>query len=273
MKELLLRTLTGILLVLFTVLAVYFRSGLGITVLFWVLMNIGLGEWIRLTEKTKGAMRFWPLALWGNLLYMAVVSAAYGWMEWRWILAACLLSLAVLVLHAVFTSGQDGTRRLAMTVAGGLYVSGCSAVLSLLALPFGKVGSQALMGFFLLIWAGDVFAYVIGSLLGRHKLCPSISPSKSWEGAAGGFLMALLCGFLWWKWKMPEIPSGLWMGFSAVVAVSSILGDLVESKLKRNAGMKDSGTLLPGHGGVLDRFDSVLFACPIAFVFELVFFY
>lgn len=272
MKELLLRTLTGILLVLLTVGAIYFRGGEGISVLFWVLMNIGLWEWRKLSERTGVGIAGWTLALWGNLLYMAVVWAAYGWACWRWVLAACLLALAALVLHAVFASGKEGTRCVSMTIAGGVYVSGCSALLSVIPLPFGVASAHALMGFFLLIWAGDVFAYIIGSLAGRHKLCPSISPSKSWEGAAGGFSMALLIGFLWWKWRMPEISLPLWMGFSAVVAVSSILGDLVESKLKRNAEVKDSGTLLPGHGGMLDRFDSVLFACPMAFVFELLFF-
>ena len=95
-----------------------------------------------------------------------------------------------------------------------------------------------------------------------------MSPSKTWEGAAGGFMMALVAGLLWGIFVLEGIiPLGKWMGISVFVIFCGMLGDLVESKLKREAGVKDSGSILPGHGGILDRFDSVLIAAPVMVAF------
>ncbi|MDE5704235.1 MAG: phosphatidate cytidylyltransferase, partial [Bacteroidales bacterium] len=118
---------------------------------------------------------------------------------------------------------------------------------------------------FLVIWANDVFAYLVGSSFKaekRHKLAPRISPNKSWEGAAGGFCAAVLTGGAWAFFKGTSLASML--VFAAVLSVVGVLGDLLESYYKRRAGIKDSGTVLGGHGGMLDRFDSVLLAAPAA---------
>ncbi|MDE7149228.1 MAG: phosphatidate cytidylyltransferase, partial [Bacteroidales bacterium] len=118
---------------------------------------------------------------------------------------------------------------------------------------------------FLIIWANDVFAYVAGSSFKeekRHKLAPRISPAKSWEGAVGGFCAAVSAGWVWAVCK--DLPVGAMVVFASVLSVVGVLGDLLESYYKRKAGLKDSGALLGGHGGVLDRFDSVLSAAPVA---------
>jgi phosphatidate cytidylyltransferase len=115
----------------------------------------------------------------------------------------------------------------------------------------------------LLIWLNDVGAYLIGSQWGKHKIAPAISPGKSIEGTIGGGLMALITGFVLSKiW--PEIPFGYILMLSIAVPFFALAGDLWESALKRNAGVKDSGRLLPGHGGILDRYDSLLFVMPLA---------
>lgn len=128
---------------------------------------------------------------------------------------------------------------------------------------------------FIVIWTNDVFAYLVGCSFKaekRHALAPRISPNKSWEGAVGGFVAALLAGALWaYCTAMPGVgfvsaDIAAWMIFAAVISVSSILGDLLESYYKRKAALKDSGVLLGGHGGVLDRFDSVLLAAPTVVV-------
>jgi phosphatidate cytidylyltransferase len=123
--------------------------------------------------------------------------------------------------------------------------------------------------FMTVVWANDVFAYLVGVSVGRHKMCPRISPHKSWEGFAGGLVGATAVSGLiggWWiggnVW--------LWLGFGLVVALAAVGGDLLESRFKRAAGVKDSGRLLPGHGGLLDRFDATLGAVPVAFLFFLV---
>ncbi len=144
----------------------------------------------------------------------------------------------------------------------GLYVL---AGLTCLMLLYRHAGTWVTSGFFVLIWSSDIFAYVTGSLWGRHKLWPKVSPSKTWEGATGGFLFAMGFGYLWKVLFLPQIHPLGWLVFSVLTIVAGILGDLLESKIKRRAGVKDSGTFLPGHGGMLDRFDSVLLAAPVAF--------
>lgn len=114
-------------------------------------------------------------------------------------------------------------------------------------------------------WAGDIAALYAGRLLGRHKLAPLISPGKSWEGAAGGLVASLLYGALYLPRVLPAVPLAEGLGLTAVANIAGQFGDLCESAFKRGAGVKDSGTFLPGHGGWLDRVDSSLFALPVVY--------
>lgn len=113
-----------------------------------------------------------------------------------------------------------------------------------------------------IVWLGDTAAYYIGSRWGRHKMAPTISPKKSWEGAAAGFVTGLVATTVWSVLRLDRIDAGL-LAVAAVTAVAAQIGDLVESMIKRGAGVKDSGHVLPGHGGVLDRLDAMLFAAPV----------
>ncbi|OGX83745.1 phosphatidate cytidylyltransferase [Hymenobacter lapidarius] len=121
-----------------------------------------------------------------------------------------------------------------------------------------------------LIWASDIGAYAAGKTFGKHKLAPSISPGKTWEGWAGGFLLTLAVG---WglKFMMPDVPLAHLLVAAGVVAVFGPLGDLAESMLKRSVGVKDSGTFMPGHGGLLDRFDAFLLVLPVLALLQLLF--
>ncbi len=123
--------------------------------------------------------------------------------------------------------------------------------------------------FVLIVWSNDVFAYLVGVSIGRHKMAPRISPNKSWEGFAGGIVGATLVAAAIGHFLMGG-NVWLWTAFGVVVALTSVAGDLAESLLKRRAGVKDSGRLLPGHGGALDRFDAMLGAIPAAFLFLIV---
>jgi phosphatidate cytidylyltransferase len=114
-------------------------------------------------------------------------------------------------------------------------------------------------------WAGDIAALYVGRLLGRHKLAPRISPGKSWEGAAGSLVAAVVYGALYIPRLLPAVPLAEALGLAAVANIAGQFGDLCESAMKRGAGVKDSGTLLPGHGGWLDRVDSSLFALPVVY--------
>ncbi len=125
--------------------------------------------------------------------------------------------------------------------------------------------SHLLISIFVLIWLNDTFAYIVGKSFGKHKLFERISPKKTIEGFIGGFIFALAGAyFISFYYKL--LTPAQWLSTAAIVSVFGTLGDLVESKLKRNAGVKDSGNIMPGHGGILDRQDSIIFAIPFLFL-------
>ncbi len=115
---------------------------------------------------------------------------------------------------------------------------------------------------FAVVWLGDTAAYYVGSKLGRHKMAPVISPKKSWEGSAAGFAASIVAAAVWSWWRLDRIDPEL-LAAAAVTAIAAQIGDLVESMIKRGSGVKDSGSVLPGHGGILDRIDAMLFAAPV----------
>lgn len=132
--------------------------------------------------------------------------------------------------------------------------------------PTSEPVVDIILAVFVLNWANDTFAYLFGISLGRHRLFERISPKKSWEGFAGGALLTLLSGWLIGQWAN-ALPPMHWVGLATMVVAGGTLGDLFESMIKRNAGVKDSGSLMPGHGGMLDRFDSLLFSIPLVWTY------
>jgi phosphatidate cytidylyltransferase len=135
-------------------------------------------------------------------------------------------------------------------------------------LPHGGIvfSPGIIIGFFLLIWANDTGAYLAGVTMGRHKLFERISPKKTWEGFIGGMIIAAAVAWLLSGW-LGIVSSGQWVFIALIITISGTYGDLVESMLKRSTGVKDSGTILPGHGGFLDRFDSAMVAFPLVYLF------
>jgi phosphatidate cytidylyltransferase len=114
-------------------------------------------------------------------------------------------------------------------------------------------------------WAGDIAALYVGRAFGRHKLAPEVSPGKSWEGAIGSTVASVIYGAVYFRWLLPATPLAEALGLTVIANIAGQLGDLCESAIKRGAGVKDSGNLLPGHGGWLDRVDSSLFALPVVY--------
>ena len=129
-----------------------------------------------------------------------------------------------------------------------------------------------IIGIFILIWVNDSFAYLVGKSIGRNKLFPSVSPKKTIEGFVGGLLFALVAAYVLYCYS-EELNLQQWLILAIVVVVTGSIGDLVESKFKRLAGVKDSGAILPGHGGLLDRLDSLIFAAPFAYLTLQIFHY
>lgn len=137
---------------------------------------------------------------------------------------------------------------------------------SLLPYAGSSFSPGIIVGFFLLIWANDTGAYLTGITFGRHRLMERISPGKTWEGFGGGVIIAALVAWLLSGW-LGVVNTVQWVVISLIVSIAGTYGDLIESMLKRSTGFKDSGTIMPGHGGFLDRFDSVIISFPLVYLF------
>jgi phosphatidate cytidylyltransferase len=160
-----------------------------------------------------------------------------------------------------------------ITVLGVLYIVLLGSHLVALRVGFAPQLSKHLLSFFFLVIMGaDSAAYYGGKTFGRHKLAPSVSPGKTWEGAVAGMLASLLLATGAHYWFFPDLPLKLALPLAAAMNVISILGDLTESALKRSAGAKDTAKILPGHGGILDRLDSLLFNAPVIYYFAYAYF-
>ncbi|MBD2769086.1 phosphatidate cytidylyltransferase [Hymenobacter sp. BT664] len=186
---------------------------------------------------------------------------------WRGL--AILLPILLLVREMIkWPAHPQPFSNAATAFFGIMYVSLPMTLLLVVAYGGGSYDYRRIFGLLFLIWASDIGAYAAGKTFGRHKMVPSISPGKTWEGWAGGFLMTLVVG---WglKFMLPDVPLAHRLVAASVVAVFAPLGDLAESMLKRSVGVKDSGTSLPGHGGLLDRFDAFLLVLPVLALLQL----
>lgn len=267
-RNLVVRTLSGIVM-LVVVLGAVLASPYTMAALF-VLLTIGAQlefyKIARLTGVTP--LRIYPTIL-GVLLVGGSFAVAIGVLSLSWLL--CLLPLTgVLFITELYRKSAVPLTDVAWAVTGILYVAVPFALLTVLPCMEAPEGGfwynpLVVLGVIFTVWANDIGAYLIGRWLGRHRLFERISPKKSWEGFFGGVCSAIIVGLLMGYWQDASL--WLWAGAGLVIAVSSVFGDLVESMLKRSVGLKDSGSIIPGHGGFLDRFDALLMAVPFVFVY------
>ncbi len=171
-------------------------------------------------------------------------------------------------IYELFTGSESPFTNVAFIVLGMVYIGAPFALLDFIAFHGEVFYANTVLGLLVLSWANDTGAYLIGSRFGRRPLFSRISPNKTWEGTIGGVLITFLVGLLLYT-AFDELRFQDWMVLSGIVAIFGSLGDLVESMLKRSVGVKDSGDLLPGHGGVLDRFDAFIFLLPFAAAYLL----
>lgn len=175
-----------------------------------------------------------------------------------------LLYLILVLVSELYEKQPDPIMHIAAIFLGQVYIALPVALLNGIAFPAGATGIAGynpvgVLALFVFLWVNDTGAYVTGSLFGKHRLLERISPKKSWEGFFGGLLFTAASSLLFARFE-PGIPVYHWVGLSLAVAIFGTWGDLVESLIKRTLGVKDSGKILPGHGGFLDRFDSFLLA-------------
>ncbi len=244
------------------------RGGLFFLVLVDLIIPLGLREFYVLM-RAKGYQPFEALGYFCAL--------AISWYAWRAGVGVPLIvtgSLLLIMVRELFR--REMTRSLAhiaVTVFGIMYIGWMGSHLVMLReLPAtlgldDHIGAQLVCFAALLTWATDTGAYLFGVAFGRHKLIPRISPNKTVEGAVGGLISAGFCGWLCSKGLTPFLTPFAATVVGLIVGVMAQLGDLVESMIKRDAGIKDSAELIPGHGGVLDRFDSLLFTVPVLYYY------
>lgn len=180
-----------------------------------------------------------------------------------WIIGYTIMSFSLVILYSLFNS-KSSFRDISLMTLSMFWISGSLAffLASGWRSESGHYSPVLPLILLALIWINDAGAYLSGSLFGKHQLSPGISPGKTWEGFISGLFLTGLAG--WGVSLLVDTSSALlWIGLGVIISLSSLAGDLFESKLKREAGVKDSGNIIPGHGGMLDRFDSLFFSAPI----------
>lgn len=266
MNESIVRTLSGIVYIILLVGATLFSPETYI-ILFGIFMFIAIAEFSRLVNMDKKI----PLAM-GAVAYALFCFLIDTTLYTNLLLNTGALFVAFILLEELFGKGpaipKDKTAKLARLTG---YV--ILPFLLIVRLPFltGDYIPTIIIGSFILIWTNDTFAYIVGKTMGKHKLFERISPKKTIEGFLGGMAFTLIGAYvlsLFPVFMNPVFSSPLiWMGAAFILVIFGTLGDLVESQLKRKAGVKDSGNIMPGHGGMLDRLDSIIFAIPFLFLY------
>jgi phosphatidate cytidylyltransferase len=275
MKNFIIRTITAVFFV--AAIVTCFLRAEAMILLFSLVTGLTVWEFTSLVNEREhvtinrmictvaGVYFFFAMAGYNSGLTPATVFIPY------------LVSIIYMLIAELYLIHDDPINNWAYTMMSQLYIALPFSLLNVLA--FRSAGSDILytylipLSVFVFLWINDTGAYLCGSLLGKHKLFPRISPGKSWEGSIGGGILVIAIAVLVWylteKYDVNEL--GLtayeWAGLGLTIVVFGTWGDLIESLFKRTLGIKDSGNILPGHGGMLDRFDSSLMAIPAAVVY------
>ncbi len=248
-------------------------------ILFTIVTAMSLWEFfgLVLAEETAKNTRKSVYTIFALLPYLSVVGMALIGQDGRFndiflFIAGCLFlfSTTILFIFELFLKGAKPFEQLGYLFLSLFYIT--IPYILLLKIGFNTTYHPVLIfGMLLLVWSNDSFAYLFGSRIGKTKLFARISPGKTWEGSAGGVLGAAIAASLLYLVFPNELPFQKWVVLAVIAAIFGTLGDLVESMLKRSLGVKDSGTLLPGHGGILDRFDAFMFIIIPVFIYLMLF--
>ena len=267
------RTITGVLFV--AIMVCGFLRPEAMIFLFALITGMAIWEYCGLVNDIEGVSvnRFISTVA-GVYFFIAVAAWRSGIVTNFVIFVLYLLTVIYLFASELYLKNENPVHDWAYTMLSQMFIALPLSMINILAFDVQSDGfvhydMMIPLMLFVFLWVNDSGAYCSGSLFGRHKLFPRISPGKTWEGSIGGgilvLIVAVVVGYLLGDGHTLSIP--MWMGLGLVVVVFGTLGDLVESLFKRTLGIKDSGNILPGHGGILDRFDSSLMAIPAAVVY------
>lgn len=257
------RLITALLLIPPVLAAVWFLPTPWLVLLFGAFTMVGAWEWTALMKLQSPLERAGYVLLVGLLGLGSYAGLQNPAIAQGVLLLAALWWLAAFMWILQYPKGlPENERRVPLKAVVGLLV--LVPAIPSIALLHGRFGPAWVLVLFLVIWAADTGAYFAGRSLGRHKLAPRVSPGKTWEGFVGGVIAGAAIGVIA-ALLFAELNIAYWLfgACCAVVVMASVVGDLTESMFKRHASIKDSGTLFPGHGGVLDRLDSLFAATPI----------
>ena len=272
-KNFIVRTITGVLFV--AILVTCFLRPDSMIFLFALITGLTVWEYGGLVNQFDDIQvnRFISTAA-GVYLFLAFAGYCTGFTP-ATVFIPYLVTVIYLIISELFTMAPNPINNWAYAMLSQMYIALPFSMINVLAFQSNAEGEVTFnfllpLSLFIFLWVNDTGAYCVGSLLGRHKLFPRVSPGKSWEGSIGGAVFVLIAaaiiGYLvGGKEGGYSIP--VWMGLGLTVVVFGTLGDLVESLFKRTLGVKDSGNILPGHGGMLDRIDSSLMAIPAAVIY------
>lgn len=278
MKNLIIRAITGAVFVAIMVVGISFRPDVMI-LLFAAITGLTIWEFTGLVNQSENVAvnRFISTAA-GIYFFLSVAGYCSG-LTPSAAFVPYLLTVVYLLVSELYLKQTNPINNWAYTMLSQMYIALPFSMINVLAFrstPDGNVTFEWLLplSLFIFLWTNDTGAYCSGSLLGRHKLFPRISPGKSWEGSIGGAVFVMIAAAIIYFLNVGQtdglvagMPLWQWLGLGLVVVVFGTWGDLVESLFKRTLGIKDSGNILPGHGGMLDRFDSSLMAIPAAVVY------
>lgn len=270
------RTLTAAVFVSVLLSCVFFNY-ISFSALFLVVSVWGLYEFYQLAEKL-GAKPYKAIGLVsGSFVFCQAIlinSECSTLIDSSNLIAICISLFFLVFVFALFDKKPNAVLNLVYTITGIIYVVIPFTLLLHIAC-FNSIINDTVaphynfhyvLGIILLIWISDVGAYLVGSFIGKHKLFERISPGKTWEGTIGATILTVGCSYIISIWY-PELALKHWIVISILVSVFGTIGDLIESMLKRQAGVKDSGKIMPGHGGILDRFDSLIFVSPFVYTY------
>lgn len=261
------RTITGTLFVIVMVGSIVLHP-FAFGALFLLVTILALIEFYRLSWTDNHKQGMFTGLTGGILLYGLVFFVANGILPPRTLIVLWMI-IPLVVITELFSAKSRPFTHIAFTLLGVAYVALPLSVLNAFyfyGLNQPEPSYAFLLGYFIILWLYDSGAYLVGKFTGKHLLFQRISPKKTWEGIAGGLTVGILAA-----WGISRFFTQLslaeWIFLSVLIIVFSTFGDLVESMLKRSVDVKDSGTLLPGHGGILDRFDGVLLSAPVVYMY------
>ena len=275
MKNFIIRTITAVFFV--AAIVTCFMRPEAMILLFGLVTGLTIWEFTGLVNDRDGVTVNQLIATVAGVYFFLAMAGYNSGMTPAAVFIPYLLTLIYLMVSELYLKQKDPVNDWAYTMMSQLYIALPFSLLNVLAFQSDADGIHYVwtvpLSVFVFLWINDTGAYLCGSLLGKHKLFPRISPGKSWEGSIGGGILVMIVAVLVWYLleQYEQNALGLsaveWAGLGLVIVIFGTWGDLVESLFKRTLGIKDSGHILPGHGGMLDRFDSSLMAIPAAVVY------